>query len=165
MNVTDKTFGRQYKGVQQKICRKASGRNSNQIILLIGPKIMAAYTIAILLVSCDYSKDKLIIQNNSKKEICYQTLVSNKANHVFYQVSAGGEIKAGSYNSPLVRQDIFTVIENSSSDKKLYVVFHDCNDKEYVYKHINSIVFDKRYIIKSFYKKDLDSLQWVIKYE
>jgi len=122
-------------------------------------------SLVILISGCEYGKEKLAIQNNSNNDICYQTLILRKGSKAFYQVSAGGEIKANGLDHPVVRRPISNEIDEYSSNKILYIIFYRCTDQEYVYQNIGSVVYNKKYATKKYFIKDLDSLNWLIKYE
>jgi len=124
-----------------------------------------ALSFVILIFSCEYGKGKLAIQNYSNNDICYQTLILRKGSKVFYQVSAGGEIKVNGLDHPIVRRPLSNEIDEYSSDKILYIVFYRCSEQEFVYQNIGSIVYNKDYVTKKYFMKDLDSLNWLIKYK
>jgi hypothetical protein len=118
----------------------------------------------LVFIACDYSKDKLRIINNSKEDVHYETLIKNKENYVFYQISAGGEININDTSSPLVRTPIIDLINENSVDSILYIVFYNKIDQQYVYKNINRIIFDKKYITYKYSKKELDNMNWIVSY-
>lgn len=114
--------------------------------------------------SCDYHQDKLLIQNNTKGLICCEILIKNKINGIYNEVAANLEINAHKSEHPILRSPISTELKNNSADSVLYIVVHDCDDKEYVFKNIGSVVLDKRFILGKYSKNILDSLNWVVKY-
>ncbi|MEI7510418.1 MAG: hypothetical protein WCJ62_13260 [Flavobacterium sp.] len=127
---------------------------------------MKVYTLIILILTltgCGYTTDKLIIKNNSDKNVCYETLITN--NEGYYQASAGGEVVSKKTNSPTTRGAIWYQMEKESSDKILYVVYYDSIDREYVYKNIKTIVNDGKFKVNKYSLKELDSLKWVIIYD
>ncbi|MEY2692208.1 MAG: hypothetical protein RIT03_598 [Bacteroidota bacterium] len=127
-------------------------------------KITALISIFIL-TSCHYSKDKLVIKNNSKLIICYETLIKNRT--AYYQISGGGKIKSFSFDSPPVRgnsNSIKYALENESIDKILYVVYYDLKDLEYVNKNLNTIISNKNFQTDTYTLKELNSLNWEINF-
>jgi hypothetical protein len=46
----------------------------------------------------------------------------------------------------------------------LYIVFYNKIDQQYVYKNINRIIFDKKYITYKYSKKELDNMNWIVSY-
>jgi hypothetical protein len=119
----------------------------------------------ILFTSCNYREDKLTIQNNSNKDICCETLIRGIKDSAFYPVSAGIEISPNSGRHPLVRNGILNEMKDQSLDKVLYLVYYNCNDKEFVYKNFKNIIFNKKYLVHQYSINKLDSLNWVVKYQ
>jgi hypothetical protein len=116
------------------------------------------------IVGCEYRPDRLMIENKSSSDICYEPILLMKQDSTFRQASTSGTALAQGADHPGVRLPIAYQLDNYSLDKKLYVVFFNCNDRGYVFKNLRTVVFNKRFIVRSFDKNELDSLGWVIKY-
>ncbi len=122
------------------------------------------YLLFIVLISCGYSNDKLLIRNDTSKKINFSTLVKGK-NNDFIDASMGGLIYAKDSTHPVIRTSILYALNKKSIDTTLYIVFYDSDKIEFVYKHLDSIVFMKSFITKRYTKAKLDSLKWVITYD
>lgn len=112
--------------------------------------------------ACHYQEDKLVIINNSQNAICYETLI--KKGTTYFEGSAGGKIGIKSSDSPAVRGSIASTIRKYSSDMILYVVYYRCKDADFIYRNTNFIVNDKRFKVDKYSLKELDSINWVIRY-
>lgn len=122
----------------------------------------------LLLSSCHYHKDKLIIRNKTANKIYYETLVRDKNYFDYYQSSAGGVIPIYGTESPIVRGNANSIndeLVQNSYDSYLYIVYYAQKDQEYVNKNIGNIVFDKRFKVDKYSLKELDSLNWTITYD
>jgi hypothetical protein len=119
---------------------------------------------ALLLVSCHYHDDKLVIRNSSNKNIRYETLTKSVYDNQYYQISGGGEIDVHNTDSPPVRGSIKDDIEDEASDKNLYVVFYDPKYQEYVYKNINTIAISGEFKVIKYSKNELEKIGWIINY-
>jgi hypothetical protein len=122
------------------------------------------FIIAVYASGCDYHQDKLLIQNNTLEEVCSELLIQNKVSGKFQEVAANLEIKAAGSAHPTVRNSISFELNNNSADSTLYLVFHKYRDRDYIFKNINSIIFDKRFTTSKYSCSKLDSLNWTIKY-
>lgn len=129
-------------------------------------KKSTCFTLAslLLLVSCHYHDDNLVIRNNSNKTICYETLTKSVGDNEYYQISGGGKIKAHETDSPPVRGSIENSIENEPSDKNLYVIFYDCKQLEFINKDINNSVESGKFQVNKYSKEELEKANWYINY-
>ena len=118
---------------------------------------------ALFLYSCHYHRDELKVENSTINTIGYETLAKNEEGR-YYEVSAGGEIDANSYDSPLTRGSIEYDAFEEKNDGYLYIVFYDLRFKDYVYQNTNKIVKDNRFIIKKYSKAQLEKNNWNVKY-
>lgn len=122
----------------------------------------------LLLGSCSYHKDKLIIKNKTGNEIYFETLIKHKNYLDYYQSTAGGVIPAYGSDSPIGRGNSNSIndeLAQNSYDSYLYIVYYAQKDQEYVYKNIGKIVFDRRFKVQKYSLKQLDSLNWTITYD
>ena len=116
-----------------------------------------------LLHSCHYHRDDLKVENSTINTIGYTTLARNQEG-IYYEVSAGGEIVANSFDSPLTRGSIEYDVFEEKNDGYLYIVFYDLKFKDYVYQNTNKIVTDNRFIAKKYSKTELKKSNWIVKY-
>lgn len=114
--------------------------------------------------SCVYTKDKLIIKNESLNDIWIVTQTQNKVGKDFYEISGGCEIKCNETNSPIIRSEIANELKSDVSNGNLNVVFCHLKDIEYVNNNLNTIVNSKKFKVNKYTVKQLDSLKWIIKY-
>lgn len=126
-------------------------------------KYLVVFT-AFIFLNCHYRKDELVITNNTNDEVCYETLAKNKKQNIYFQASAGGKIKPHGRDSPLVRGSIKYTIQDSLADNTLYIVFYNLKEREYIYKNINNLVGNGKYIVRRFSRKELDKKKWMISY-
>ena len=123
------------------------------------------FIIVFCLTGCEYHQDRLLIQNGTKKEICSELLIQNKVDGKYQEVAANLEIQPYKSGHPISRSSISFELQNNSVDSILYIVVHNYSDREYVFKNIDNLVFDKRFKTKRFSKSKLDSLNWTVKYD
>ena len=100
-----------------------------------------------------------MIENKSSSDICYEPILLLKQDSTFRQASTSRTALARGADHPGVRLPISYQLDNFSLDKKLYVVFFNCNDREYVFKNIRTIVNNKKFLVKTFSKEELDRQQ------
>lgn len=116
-----------------------------------------------ILYSCHYHSDKLKVKNNTQESIGYETLAKNQKG-IYYQVSAGGEIKAHKSDSPPTRGSIEYNVFKEHKDDFLYIVFYNLKFRDYVYKNINKIATDNRFCVKKYSESELDKSNWIVEY-
>lgn len=120
----------------------------------------------LILTGCHYHRSNLVVRNETNKKIGYSTLAKDE-NGKFYEISAGGEINSYGSDSPLIRgrSDGLKTDIKSFSDKLIYIAFFKPEERQNVFKNVDSIIkTDKLKVIK-FSKKELDSLDWIITYK
>lgn len=118
----------------------------------------------LLLISCHYHEDKLVIKNNSNKTIWYHTLTKSVADSKFYEISGGGEIQAHKTHSPPVRGSIESSIKNDPSDKNLYVIFYEWKDFQFIVKDITNAVKSGKFQVDKYSSEELKKVNWKINY-
>ncbi len=121
------------------------------------------FIVAFFVVGCHYRQDRLLIQNDAGEKICCEILIKNKSSSVYYEVAANLEIETNKSAHPISRSSISAELKNNSADSILYIIFHNCDDREYIFNNIDSIVFDKRFNVSKYSHSKLDSLSWRIK--
>lgn len=123
------------------------------------------FSCLILTVGCHYHKSNMIIRNETDKKICYATLAKNIDNK-FYEISAGGEIESYASDFPIIRgrSDGLKTDINSYSDKLIYFAFFKPEERQYVFKNVDSMLDTGKLKVIKFSKKELDSLDWIVSY-
>lgn len=121
-----------------------------------------------MIIGCTYHKDKLIIKNNSSKNIDYEIFIKVKSNESGFKykiISASGDFDYNNNSSPIVRNYISDEIDKNSCDSILYIYIYDKIDHDFFYKHMDSIIYSKNVNFYKYSKQKLDSLNWVIDYK
>jgi hypothetical protein len=130
-----------------------------------GTTLFFIFFLSFILTSCHYFKDKLIIVNSTKEDIQYCTLLIDKKSNEFFECSAGGHFNfCSNESSPLVREYIGDLMDQSSKDHILYIVFFKESDKDYIYSNIKTIATNKNFTTYKITKKQLDTIDWRVKY-
>jgi len=116
-------------------------------------------------VGCHYHRSNLIIRNKTNKKIFYSTLAKEVTGE-FYNISSGGQVESDRSDSPFIRgrSDGFKTDIDSYSDKLIYIAFFESEEKQYVYKNVDSMMKTGKLKVMKFSKKELDSLDWEITY-
>jgi hypothetical protein len=125
------------------------------------------FLILFVFLGCSYHKDKLIIKNDSKEDICYEIFIKTKndnGNFVYKIVSAPQEFNVLNESSPIVRNYLSDEMDEFSCDSILYLYIYDKVDKENFYKNMDSIIYSKNAKFYKYSKKELDSMNWIISY-
>ncbi|MEO6176745.1 MAG: hypothetical protein ABIP27_16460 [Flavobacterium circumlabens] len=123
------------------------------------------FLLLLIFSGCSYHKDKLVIKNNSKEDISYAIFIKIKndsANFVYKIVSAPQEFNVYNESSPIIRNYLSDEMDEFSCDSILYI--YDKVDKENFYKNMDSIIYSKNAKFYKYYKKELDSMNWIISY-
>lgn len=126
--------------------------------------LIKIFILSIFLNSCHYSKDKLVVENNTTINICYQILLKIKDKKKFYHAGVGLEMKPNSKSSPIIKHTILESMDQFSNDKILYVIYYKVKDRDYVHKNLENIINIKKFRVDKYSLKQLDSLKWVIEY-
>lgn len=107
----------------------------------------------------------MIISNETDKKIGYSTFAETIENK-FYEISSGGEIDPHHDDSPFVRghSDGLKTDINSYPDKSIYIAFFNPEEREFVFKNIDSMLKTGKLRLIKYSKKELDSMDWKIKY-
>ena len=116
----------------------------------------------LLLSSCGYQQDKLVVVNNTKDTICYGTLTKDKKDGIFYSVSGDGEINPHEKSSPPVRGTVEFNMQDRNADGNLYVMYFSPKDRESVYENIDNAAKSGKFKIEKFSKEELDKKNWVV---
>ena len=125
------------------------------------------FLLLLMLLGCSYHKDKLIIKNDSTKDICYEIFIKTKndnGNFVYKTVSAPQEFNVLNESSPIVRNYLSDEMDEFSCDSILYLYIYDKVDKENFYKNMDRIIYSKNAKFYKYSKKQLDSMNWIISY-
>lgn len=126
------------------------------------------FLILLVFLGCSYHKDKLIIKNDSKKDISYEIFIKAKNEEgddcVYKIVSASGEFNFFNESSPIVRNYLSDEMDEFSCDSILYLYIYDKVDEENFYKNMDSIIYSKNAKFYKYSKKELDSMNWIISY-
>ena len=125
------------------------------------------FLILMMSLGCSYHKDKLVIKNNSTKDISYEIFIKTKkddGNFVYKTVSAPQEFNFDNESSPIVRNYLSDEMDEFSSDSILYIFIYDKVDKENFYKNMDSIIYSKNAKFYKYSKKELDRMNWIISY-
>ena len=118
-----------------------------------------------LLSSCRYSRDeKLKVINNSNTKIWYQVLIKYKNENSYLHVGVGRELQELAEDNPIITRDIKDYMDEFSYNKTLYVIYYDNTDMEYVHKNLEFLIDSKKFRVDKYSQKELDSLNWVVKY-
>lgn len=130
------------------------------------------FSVIFILVSCGYSKDKLVIKNTTNEDICYDLLAKDVSKSVYYQVSTGGKIKKFTSESPIIHTTIRSIsdeIKDETNDGNLYILFHNEDIQDYVYSNMHNnmdnLIHNKNIKSHKYSVKELDSLNWIITYD
>lgn len=117
---------------------------------------------------CSYHKDKLVIKNNSTKDISYEIFIKTKNevedNYAYKIVCAPGEFNFSNESSPIVRNYLSDEMNEFSCDSILYLYIYDKINEEHFYKNMDSIIYSKNTKFYKYSKKELDSMNWIINY-
>lgn len=129
-------------------------------------KKIIVYVCCIVLASCSYSKDKLIIEKIANDDfVCYSTYLLSKHSNKFFECSAGGEFGLFSNkSSPLVRESIASTMYENSKDNILYIVFYRKSDQDFVYKNTQKVIGNKNFKCYKFSKEELEKNNWIVQY-
>ncbi len=119
---------------------------------------------AFVITSCHYKKDKLKIKNNSTNNIYYHIILKFRDENTYYGPAVGGKIAPNTYDSPGVRSTILHEMETNSYNKMLYIVYFNVEDREYVYKNENTVIFNKKFKVDKYSLNELDSINWAVSY-
>ena len=117
------------------------------------------------IVGCHYHKVNMIIRNETDKKIGYSTFAQTNENKL-YEISSGGEITPHGYDSLFARgssNGLKTDID-SYPDKSIYIAFFNLEERQYVFKNIDSMLKTGKLKLSKFSKKELDSMDWEITY-
>jgi len=123
------------------------------------------FLLLFITVGCHYQKVDMIIHNETDKKIGYSTFAQNSENK-FYEISSGGDINPHNDGSPFARgrSDGLKTDIDSYPHKSIYIAFFNPEEREFVYKNIDSMLKTGKLKLIKFSKKELDSLDWKITY-
>jgi len=130
------------------------------------------FNVVFFLVSCGYTKDKLVINNATDENIYYHLFAKVVNKNIYYQVSPGGKLQKFTSDSPIINtltHSIFEEIKDKTNDGNLYVLFHSEDIQDYVYNNMennmDNLIHNKNIKSHKYSVKELDSLNWIITYD
>ncbi|QLL57382.1 MULTISPECIES: hypothetical protein [Empedobacter] len=124
------------------------------------------YLSIIVLTSCHYKNDELKILNNSSSSLCYETVIFNIKDSMYYLGPASDKLATEQIKSPIVKTSIRSKINNEKYNGILYIYFLPCNKREEFWNNTDSIMKKQIDNIKmlKFTEEQLDSIDWLVIY-
>ena len=120
------------------------------------------YISLLILSSCGYHQDKLVIVNNTNDTICYGTLTFDTVDEIYYSVSGDGEINPHGKSSPPTRGTIEFNIQDRNADGNLYMMYFSTKDRDGVYKDIDKAVKSGKFKVEKYTSEGLNKQNWVV---
>jgi len=125
----------------------------------------------LLIISCNYKKDKLKIQNNTEKEVYFMPFMKSKSDNNYHQIAIGGIVRSGDFSFPLL-QKVGRMNKNMSEelnlfslDKKLYLVFYSSKYSERIHKMKDAeIMSNTDFKIQKYTLEELNRMNWEVEY-
>ncbi|WP_314243039.1 hypothetical protein [Empedobacter tilapiae] len=128
--------------------------------------IKIIYLSIIVLTSCHYKNDELKILNNSSSSLCYETVIFNIKDSMYYLGPASDKLAPKQIKSPIVKTSIRSKINNEKYNGILYIYFLPCNKREEFWSNTDSIMKKQIENIKilKFTEEELDNMNWLVNY-
>lgn len=127
--------------------------------------------ILIITIGCNYINDKLIVQNNTDKEIWFVVMYKNRLDNKFYYTQIQSLVYPNESTSAILQvvgtnnKNCEEILNNQLYDNKIYVAFFNPNVTGPIENLNPNVIFDNEKIkVKIYTKNDLDNLGWVVNY-
>jgi hypothetical protein len=127
--------------------------------------------ISIILISCNYNKDKLNVQNNTAKEIWFVIMYKNKIENTYYFTQIQSLVYPKERTSATIQvvgtnnKNCEEILKNRLYDNKLYVVFFNPKETGSIENTNPNLIFNnKKITIKMYTKEELDLMGWIVNY-
>ncbi|MEI7510416.1 MAG: hypothetical protein WCJ62_13250 [Flavobacterium sp.] len=128
--------------------------------------------ISMIIISCNYNKDKLNVQNNTEKDIWFIVMCKNKIENKYYFTQIQSLVYSKELASGVFQvfgtnnKSCEKILKNRLYDKKLYIVFFDPKETGPIEDINPNLVFNnKKIIVKMYTKKELDDMDWIVEYD
>ena len=125
-----------------------------------------------IIISCNYNKDKLNVQNNTEKDIWFIVMCKNKIENKYYFTQIQSLVYSKELASGVFQvfgtnnKSCEKILKNRLYDKKLYIVFFDPKETGPIEDINPNLVFNnKKIIVKMYTKKELDDMDWIVEYD
>lgn len=122
-------------------------------------KILLVIFVALLLFSCDYANEKLVVVNNSDSAVYYTIRLDTNIAVQEYGIK---KLSTGQSDKPPISrgrgENVWQNLINNSIDGKLHIYFMPMNGVT------NEVIEHQQYKHYSFTVNELDNMNWVFVY-